>query len=555
MKKLSLILALLLLMPLWALGEETAYRTAVVANHNVADRLILRSKPSTSGKVLGRMYSGTPVTILSDDGEWCKVQLGDLTGYMMTGYLAYEIPDYSLPRLFYTARTEGKLDAPIYGRASTSGQVLTNIAGYADVYVLGDINDDWRYVLHRDQYGREHYGYMRSTHLNKTLMNVEALVYGSIYSDKNLKKETGARLYGNARAKVTEANRNSGWAKIEVLDAGGSAWQGYVAQNQLNIFSYSWQSNWNYIRTGKVTSSLSLVNRWQDQPLLCPAGTTVIIQGEDDNHYFVELDGYMALVEKHLIPTVEARHWGQGSTPYLGFALLRPGDERLWSHNALSRIIGDTGDQYQLEELSGSTPSFMDKENVLVLMNEDLRKYDLSLPEGAFTVDATHSAIWHFVVQEGCLATLSMENEIWNIHIENKQFTEGSYSYYLPEGTKGTLSGAVWSCEEARTPDIKLYTCFPEEALDIAFQGSARYYCDWQISYLTQSFGYCAQPIPGSEESYFIISSLNSLDGEKQEYKVDLYHLEGEEDNCFHLLPGEFVEMKNCILYYNFGHG
>ena len=53
--------------------------------------LKLRKEPSAAAKVLDTYKKGTKVTVLEMDGEWCKVRVGNRTGYMLAEYL--NIPD------------------------------------------------------------------------------------------------------------------------------------------------------------------------------------------------------------------------------------------------------------------------------------------------------------------------------------------------------------------------------------------------------------------------------------------------------------------------------
>ena len=65
---------------------------AVVNNPNPADRLHLRTEPKRDAKSLGKFYNRTPVKVLQQKGDWCKVQIGAdgyLTGWMMKKYLAF----------------------------------------------------------------------------------------------------------------------------------------------------------------------------------------------------------------------------------------------------------------------------------------------------------------------------------------------------------------------------------------------------------------------------------------------------------------------------------
>lgn len=551
MKKWLLFLILCLL-PLCAAAES---KTAVVANPNVSDRLALRRQPSQDSAVIGRFYSGTPVTVLSEKNGWCEVQLGNLKGYMSLSYLAYDLPNYEMPRLFYFANP-AKRDAPIYNKASTSGQVV----GRANdtVHVLGDINDDWRYVLCNGQYG-----YMRIIHMEKTTMRLEQAYLSSkieLCSDKELKKGTGAVYYGNTRVRVIDASRSGYWAKIEVT--GHPGWsglegpmtQGYVPQNYLNIFVFPWQMTRDTYAVGRLTQGTFLTHSHQgEDDIILYEDTLVTIIGETQTHYHVLCQGGQDMVEKDILTKEKGRTAGIRGIEPIGFALLKPGDDKRWAHNALTQLISINEAELQIA-YSFDDASFMDRFNVIILRNEDLLKYLPPMPEGDFAVTEETSAIWHFVVEEGQTATLTMHNDPWHIHIENQVFTKGSYSYYLPAGTKGTLSGATWHSDKASTPNIMLYTMFAEDVEKAAFSGSARYYCDWQISNNSMWYNYRVEAMEGCDDAYYIITDLNTLDGEEPR-KVDLSGPLTESEEYIGLQPGQFVELHNCVLYYDFGNG
>lgn len=53
------------------------------------DRLHLRTKPDQEAASLGKYSNGTPVRVLRRGDTWCKVQVGETVGYMMTRYLAF----------------------------------------------------------------------------------------------------------------------------------------------------------------------------------------------------------------------------------------------------------------------------------------------------------------------------------------------------------------------------------------------------------------------------------------------------------------------------------
>ena len=79
-KTLALMMALVLLLSTVQIAlakEEVAY-TGTVAGGS----LHMRKEPSPSGKVIQTYKSGTKVDILENDGTWCKVQIGEKTGYL-----------------------------------------------------------------------------------------------------------------------------------------------------------------------------------------------------------------------------------------------------------------------------------------------------------------------------------------------------------------------------------------------------------------------------------------------------------------------------------------
>lgn len=262
MKKWMALLMFLCLLPCMGTAENNnPAKAAVVANQNVADRLILRSAPTKNGKVLGRFYSGTPVIILEDDGSWCRVQIGSLTGYMMRPYLADELPNYDLPQLFFDASVK-KTNAPIYSKASTSSPVIARASD--TIKLLGDINDDWRYVKCGEQYG-----YMRALHLYETEINLETAYLSSrveLCSDPGLKKHTGAIYYANTPVRVVAISRKEGWAKVEITGfpgvSDGLGPSGYIRQEYLNVFVWP----------GKPMTAPS-VSAVFCRPWLCPCRT------------------------------------------------------------------------------------------------------------------------------------------------------------------------------------------------------------------------------------------------------------------------------------------
>ena len=58
-------------------------------NPNPEDRLHLRTEGNRGAASLGKYYNGTPVQVITRGGEWTKVDICGVQGYMMTKYLAF----------------------------------------------------------------------------------------------------------------------------------------------------------------------------------------------------------------------------------------------------------------------------------------------------------------------------------------------------------------------------------------------------------------------------------------------------------------------------------
>lgn len=62
-------------------------RSAVVVLGNPLDSLNLRAQADASSAILAAMAHGTQVTLLEQDGEWSRVQVGTLSGYVKTEFI------------------------------------------------------------------------------------------------------------------------------------------------------------------------------------------------------------------------------------------------------------------------------------------------------------------------------------------------------------------------------------------------------------------------------------------------------------------------------------
>ena len=82
----ALLAVLLMILLAAAAGAEDITYTGTVRG----GKLNMRQSNSSDSKSLGSFKTGTKVTVLENDGTWCKVQSGNKIGYMLTEYLLIE---------------------------------------------------------------------------------------------------------------------------------------------------------------------------------------------------------------------------------------------------------------------------------------------------------------------------------------------------------------------------------------------------------------------------------------------------------------------------------
>ena len=115
--------ALALAMPLSSMAET----------HKVVHggMLNLRQEPSLTAKVLKQYPTGTWMTVLSEEGEWSKVEIGGQTGYVMSKYLRETDASATLYVRTNTGRGLNLRDEP-----SLEGNVITSFKPGTAVTVL-----------------------------------------------------------------------------------------------------------------------------------------------------------------------------------------------------------------------------------------------------------------------------------------------------------------------------------------------------------------------------------------------------------------------------------
>lgn len=148
----------------YALVDTDGY--AMVKSDKPTDRLHLRSAPSTDAASLGRYYSGTPVRILEDEGDWAKVSVADATGYMMKKYLAFGQDMLEVPRWFLSnmskrlTEEDARQGVSVYARPDTGSETTRVLSGDQTIHILATVGNDWYHILLDDGF----FGYVQTRH-------------------------------------------------------------------------------------------------------------------------------------------------------------------------------------------------------------------------------------------------------------------------------------------------------------------------------------------------------------------------------------------------------
>ena len=150
-----------------ALVDTDGY--AMVKSDVPTDRLHLRVSPSKQAASLGRYYSGTPVNIHSIKGDWAKVDVCGVEGYMMTEFLAFGQDMLRVKRFFPSLALwdeDVEKGVKVYDRPEVSTKNIVGTVGGASgrlawgVYILANIGEDWFHVA----FGNGMAGYIQSKH-------------------------------------------------------------------------------------------------------------------------------------------------------------------------------------------------------------------------------------------------------------------------------------------------------------------------------------------------------------------------------------------------------
>lgn len=133
------------------LGPIIEYQDLAIAN--VSNYVNIRSEANSSSKVLGKLYNRGTGKILAVEGDWTKIQSGNVIGYIKSEYLytgseVYELADTVKTRL---ATVKAKV-LNVRAKAGTNSSVVTQVPNGLVVKVLEE-QKDWLKISVGDKTG------------------------------------------------------------------------------------------------------------------------------------------------------------------------------------------------------------------------------------------------------------------------------------------------------------------------------------------------------------------------------------------------------------------
>lgn len=212
---------------------------AYVCNPDPTDRLNLRAAPRKDAITLGKYYNGTPVEILGEaEGNYVRVRISPLEGYMDTTYLSAENTNSALPQLTVTADVSSIMDDVSY-----EAKTIAVYGHGTQMVVLGVRDDGWVHVTVEG-----YNGFVREEDLSAQLSfhkgdhagedsAVYAVVNNPDPADRlNLraqpsKKATLLGKYFNGTVVEILDTTSDGWAHVRIA---GTA-EGYMRMEYLNM--------------------------------------------------------------------------------------------------------------------------------------------------------------------------------------------------------------------------------------------------------------------------------------------------------------------------------
>ncbi|MBN8436423.1 SH3 domain-containing protein, partial [Priestia flexa] len=191
-----------------------------------ATSLNVRAIPSTSGAIVGKLYKGNTINVLTEQQGWAKIQLNGKDAWISSEYIEKKT---SSTNVVSKQATVNASSLNVRSAASTSASIVTNLPRNAKVTVIKE-NGDWSQIKTSD--GKT--GWVANKYLadvkadapkdEGTSVSKQATVNASSLNVRSA-ASTSASIVTNLprNAKVTVIKENGDWSQIKTSD-GKTGW-------------------------------------------------------------------------------------------------------------------------------------------------------------------------------------------------------------------------------------------------------------------------------------------------------------------------------------------
>ena len=306
---------------------EPVEQIGLVQLENSTSRLNVRSAPSGSASIIGKLNHGANVTVIGESGDWYQIESGSVKGYVSKEYIT--IISYAQERI---GTVTGASSLKVRSGPGTSYSRITAISGGTTVTVLGETNG-WYFV----RLANGTTGYCSAEYM--TVSDSPAVPddpdgrTGTVTGTDTLNVRSGPStnngiLFTISRGtKVTVLEESNGWYKIQVLNRTGYAYAQYIEIDQ----------------TGASPSADN------SKPASTPTSTPSPSQSAPPSS---NETGRVTL--ENSTSRLNVRSAPNGSASIIGKL----------NHGAAVTITGESGDWYQIE--SGSIKGYVSKDYITV---------------------------------------------------------------------------------------------------------------------------------------------------------------------------------------------
>ncbi len=193
---------------------------------NVYQSLNVREEPNEESSIVGLLYADCGGTILDSDGDWTKIQSGNLIGWCSNKYLLFDEEAEELAQSVGITLARVEADALRVRKEASDTSGVWGLVKHGDQIevVLEHTTDEWVAIEFE---GEE--GFLSSEFLDIKFSVDSGETYEEIRERARKEKEEKAKLIRNAGAVAVGATDEALLAALVYCEAGNQPYEGKLA--------------------------------------------------------------------------------------------------------------------------------------------------------------------------------------------------------------------------------------------------------------------------------------------------------------------------------------